>query len=49
MTNVTGDAVVCAMVAHLCPIDEENMDDLMKAANLDGTSKVDPVDDEVKD
>jgi hypothetical protein len=37
VTNVSGDAVVCVSVAHLCPIEEENMEDLMKAAHLDGT------------
>jgi Na+/H+-dicarboxylate symporter len=44
VTNVTGDAVVCALVAHLCPIDEENMDGLMEAAHLDGINKIDALD-----
>lgn len=38
VTNVTGDAVVCGLVAHFCPI--ENMEDMatvMDAAKMDAT------------
>ena len=39
MTNITGDAVVCAFVAHLFPIeDEAAMEEMMKAANLEDNS-----------
>lgn len=36
VTNITGDSVVCALVATLCPIENEHgMEDMMKAAKLD--------------
>ena len=36
VTNVTGDAVVCGLVAHMCPIeDAEQMAGVMEAAKLD--------------
>jgi hypothetical protein len=45
VTNVTGDAVVCAMVANLCPISEgSEMDQMMKASNLQETCSL-PLDD----
>lgn len=35
VTNVTGDAVVCGLVAHLCPIEDAlEMEGVMSAANL---------------
>jgi solute carrier family 1 (neutral amino acid transporter) protein 5 len=32
VTNVTGDAMVCGMVSHLCPVDEEDIHDAKKPA-----------------